>query len=441
MAVDIGALLHQGIYRTPGIYIEETRAEDKAQGLRTGVPVFVGFVDSRGHDRSNSLTSCLYLTRWEQFARHLGTGHLEGFLAHAVSGFFQNGGDRCIVMPVPAEDPHSAAAIPALMEAFAQGSVLDDVEDVDLVCVPDAVLYPAETVIELQSAVLEHCHRLGDRFAILDALHDPRSASTQARPSDSAVEKVVQHWEALPPSNGAIYYPWIYVEPAYRSYKGHPRASPVHVGHAAIAMNGNTRTKREAGLLVPPCGHIAGVYARTDASIGVHKAPANEVVEGALNLQVDLGDDEQGQLNDAGVNCLRAFPGRGIRVWGARTLSGQPNWRYVNVSRLFLTLTRWLRKELGYLAFEPNSPQLWAQIRQRISAYCMELFRRGALKGASPAEAFFVKCDAETNPFELREAGQVVAQIGLAPTLPAEFVVVRLVQSASDLTVAAATAL
>jgi uncharacterized protein len=182
---------------------------------------------------------------------------------------------------------------------------------------------------------------------------------------------------------------------------------------------------------VPPSGHLAGTYARTDVRTGVHKAPANEILEGVLKLELDFSDDEQEPLNEAGVNCLRSFAGRGTRVWGARTLSGQPDGLYVNVRRLILTLTRWIRQNMNDLVYEGNSPFLWERVSQRLSAHCRDLFDRGALMGNSPAEAFFVKCDAETNTLESREAGQVIALVGLAPAIPAEFVVVRITQSAS----------
>ena len=186
---------------------------------------------------------------------------------------------------------------------------------------------------------------------------------------------------------------------------------------------------------MPPCGHIAGVYSRTDSRVGVHKAPANEVLEEILKLEIYYSDDEQATLNDAGINCLRSFAGRGIRVWGARTLSGQPQWSYVNVRRLFLTLARWLKRNMNDLVYETNNQRLWERVRERLLDYCRNLFDQGALLGNSPAQAFFVKCDAETNTAETQEAGQVVAEVGLAPAVPAEFVVVRITQSAGTIVV------
>jgi uncharacterized protein len=157
-------------------------------------------------------------------------------------------------------------------------------------------------------------------------------------------------------------------------------------------------------------------------------------VEGAIDLEVQLTDEDQSRLNEVGINCLRSFPGRGIRVWGARTLSRQPNWRYVNVRRLFLTLVRWIEHNTHDFVFEPNGPPVWDRVRDRLGSYCYGLFQRGALKGRGPADAFFVKCDAETNPLEVRAAGQLICDVGLAPIMPAEFVVVRITQSAAGTT-------
>jgi phage tail sheath protein FI len=178
------------------------------------------------------------------------------------------------------------------------------------------------------------------------------------------------------------------------------------------------------------------VYARTDQRIGVHKAPANDVLQGVLDLEVNLTDAQQDRLNPEGINCLRAFPGRGIRVWGARTLSRDPAWTYVNVQRLFLTAGRWIERNMSSAVFEPNDPRLWARVGRELTAYFNDLLRRGALRGRTPQEAFYVKCDAETNPPEVRDAGMVVTEIGLAPALPGEFVVLRVIHGASGVSIA-----
>jgi phage tail sheath protein FI len=185
--------------------------------------------------------------------------------------------------------------------------------------------------------------------------------------------------------------------------------------------------------MVPPSGHVAGIYARSDQQRGIHKAPANEVLEGVLDLEVNLTDEQQGELNPEGVNCLRAFPGRGIRVWGARTLSGEP-WVYVNVRRLFLTAARWIERNLAQKVFEPNDSRLWEQIKRELTAYFSALLRQGGLRGNTAQDAFYVKCDEETNPPEVRDVGMVVTDIGLAAARPNEFIVVRITHNTSGVT-------
>src|SRR5262249_47204523 len=189
------------------------------------------------------------------------------------------------------------------------------------------------------------------------------------------------------PINAALYHPWVKV------------ASP----------GANLRS-------VPRCGHVAGIFARTDARVGVFKAPANAVVVGVLDLDPVVDTDAQRELNPEGVNCLRALPGRSIRVFGARTLSRQDEWRYVSVRRLVLALRRWLDRHMAFVTFEPNGPRLWVRIRRELTIYLTQLWQDGALAGATPDEAFFVKCDVATNPPESREIGGVVTEIGLAPS-------------------------
>jgi len=173
---------------------------------------------------------------------------------------------------------------------------------------------------------------------------------------------------------------------------------------------------------------MAGVWGRNDTARGVHKAPANEVVRGAVTLETTLTKVEQELLNPIGINCIRAFPGRGIRVWGARTLSSDPSWRYLNVRRLFNFLEESILNGTQWVVFEPNDDALWARIRRTIAAFLVIQWRNGALFGLTPDEAFYVKCDRETNIAETIDAGMVICEIGIAPVKPAEFVVFRLAQ-------------
>ncbi|HOR01186.1 MAG TPA: phage tail sheath family protein [Anaerolineae bacterium] len=273
---------------------------------------------------------------------------------------------------------------------------LEALDDVTMVCVPDLMSAHAAGAIDLdgvkavQGAVLAHCERMRYRFAILDA---PLGMSPQA----------VGEWRmdqaGYDSKYGALYYPW-------------------------LAMPGPSG----AMMLVPPCGHVAGVYARVDGERGVHKAPANEVVLGAVGLEVNVTKGEQDGLNPMGVNCIRAFAGRGIRVWGARTLSSDPSWRYINVRRLFNFVEASIERGTQWVVFEPNDADLWARVRRDISAFLRMVWRSGALFGATPDEAFYVKCDEELNPLEVRDAGQLIIEVGMAPVKPAEFVIVRISQ-------------
>ena len=180
---------------------------------------------------------------------------------------------------------------------------------------------------------------------------------------------------------------------------------------------------------------MAGVWARTDAARGVHKAPANTGIAGALDLVRRVSKGDQELLNPAGINCIRFFPGEGILVWGARTLAAESSeFRYINVRRLTNMIKESVLAGTRWAVFEPNHHPLWAALRRDINAFLTNVWRDGALVGTTPKEAFFVKCDEETNPPEVRDAGMVVTVIGIAPVKPAEFVVFQLMQSADTAT-------
>jgi phage tail sheath protein FI len=244
-----------------------------------------------------------------------------------------------------------------------------------------------------QNKIIAHCERAGDRMAILDA-------------PPSMLPRDVLEWRMgkanFDSKFATLYYPWLEV------------------------MDPTQKPPRP--ILIPPSGHVAGIWARTDNTRGVHKAPANEVVLGANGLAFQVMGEEQGDLNKNGINCIRAFPGRGIRVWGARTLSSDPEWVYLNVRRLFNYISESIMEGTQWAVFEPNDARLWLQLRVAATNFLTRVWRDGALFGAVPEEAFFVKCDAETNPADQIEVGQVVVEIGIAPVKPAEFVIFRISQ-------------
>jgi phage tail sheath protein FI len=274
---------------------------------------------------------------------------------------------------------------------------LEAIDEITMVAVPDLMSayqrgdIDEEGVRTVQLAVMSHCEQMGDRIAVLDTPPGMTAQRVRSWRNDEA---------GYDSRYAALYYPWI------------------KVFDPASGRN----------VLVPPSGHAAGVWARSDTERGVHKAPANEVIRGAVDLEIRLSKGEQDLLNPIGVNCVRAFPGRGIRIWGARTLSSDPGWRYLNVRRLFNYLEESILVGTQWVVFEPNDDRLWSSIRRNITAFLTEEWRRGALFGQTAAEAFYVKCDRDNNPTESIDLGQVVCEIGVAPVKPAEFVVFRLSQ-------------
>ena len=502
-------------YLSPGVYVEEVPAGSRPiEGVGTSVAAFVGLA-AKGPVNEPTLVS-----NWTQFSEAFGDFVENSYLAHAVYGWFLNGGGNCFVVRIApssgnggrpkeidaprravvggytatsiakgaaaakemrisvepaggdgatddefklvvlldgkvsetydnvttkAQDNNVATKVNASsklinLEETMQGSALtpiakgqvdlvapepepvppstdnlgagdyvgdaadrtgfgglEAVEEVTMVAVPDLAAalergaIDRDTFKAVQLGMIAHCELMGDRIAILDT---PPGLNAQQ----------VHQWrttEAGYDSKFAtVYWPWVQV------------FDPV---------SGTNR-------FVPPSGHVGGIWARNDDTRGVHKAPANEVVRGAISLQTQITKAEHDLLNPVGINCIRSFPGRGVRVWGARTLSSDAEWRYLNVRRLFNYLEESILMGTQWVVFEPNDQQLWARINRSVSAFLVNEWRKGALFGTTPDEAFFVKCDDETNPAEGIDAGQVVCQIGVAPVKPAEFVIFQLSQ-------------
>ncbi|MCB9137788.1 MAG: phage tail sheath subtilisin-like domain-containing protein [Caldilineaceae bacterium] len=248
-----------------------------------------------------------------------------------------------------------------------------------------------ERVKLLQHEMNTYCENDRYCFALLDT--PPGMTPDEARAWKEEELK-------LDSSYAALYYPWI---------------------EMADFQTGRTK-------LTPPSGVMAGVYNRVDAERGVHKAPANEVLRGAIGLERDLSRNEQDILNPIGVNCIRAFPNRGIRAWGARTLSSDGSWRYINVRRLFMYVEASMEVGLQWVVFEPNNQLLWGKVRRDVTAFLRGVWRSGALFGASPTDGFYVKCDEELNPPDVRDKGILIIEVGMAPVKPAEFVIFRISQ-------------
>ncbi|MCW2608161.1 MAG: tail sheath protein [Frankiales bacterium] len=501
-------------YLSPGVFVEEMPpAARPIEGVSTSIAAFVGLAASGPFDEP------VLVTNWTQFVKTFGDFIEGSYLAHAVYGFFTNGGTTCYIVRVgaasaksqPLELPAATAqihgtdktpayAVHALepgdagstlsvdvspvasdgpddsytvvvrrgtepvetfeglttkrgktnlatavttqsklirieevaktgtIDKLAPGStplatplaalipaqaavgpddyvgsaaartgfgVLETLEDVTMVAVPDLVAALQQGALDLegfkavQLGVVNHCELMGDRMAILDP---PPGLSAQQ----------VKDWRTdvagYDSKYAALYWPQVKVfDP----------------------LSGRN-------ILVPPSGHLAGLWSRSDAERGVHKAPANEVLRGVVDIETTITRGEHDQLNPIGVNVIRSFPGRGVRVWGARTLSSDPAWRYINVRRLFSFVEDSLLGSMDWVVFEPNDRDLWARISREVNSFLFRLWQSGALFGASPNEAYYVKCNDETNPSENIEAGLVTTEIGMAAVKPAEFVVFRL---------------
>lgn len=274
---------------------------------------------------------------------------------------------------------------------------LEAIDDITMVAAPDLMsayrrgAVDGEGVKAVQLALVAHCEAMGDRVAILDPLPDLNAQQVRDWRRD---------YSAFDSKYAGLYWPWVKV------------MDPVE----------------KRAEMIPPSGHVAGVWARNDATRGVHKAPANEVMRGVLTPALAVTRGEQSILNPIGVNCLRTFPGQGVRIWGARTLSSDPEWRYLNVRRLFNYIEKSILDGTNWVVFEPNDRYLWEGVSRTVTAFLTRVWRSGALFGRSPAEAFFVRCDEENNPPENRDAGVLTIDIGIAPVKPAEFVVFRLSQ-------------
>lgn len=329
----------------------------------------------------------------KEFAAFLSQDTVFNFVA-SVNGFYDNGGGKAYVYLMGAKDLDCS-----IRENQADKVGLYAFDDMD-----DISLHVATGLnFNQQREMLEHCEARKDRFAILDG------------PILSGGDMDIP---ASDKGYGAMYVPWVKVtKPSW------------YVGNQQIDVSGPLRRKlirtEKNELFVPPSGHICGVFARVDGGRGVHKAPANEILAGITGLSQNINRLEQGQYNERGINVIRIFKDRGIRVWGARTLAtkSDASWKYINVRRLFIMIEQSIMLGSQWAVFEPNDMTLWKKLSRDIRAYLMRVWRSGALFGTTADEAFYVKCDSETNPRFLIDAGQVNVQVGVCPVKPAEFVI------------------
>jgi phage tail sheath protein FI len=382
---------------SPGVYVDYVPpSAQPIAGVGTSTAGFVGI-------NSNAAVQALgavLVTSWTQFVTTFGdlnaaagaTGALvqdDRVLAHAVYGFFNNGGTRCYVVGISKADKVSSALLQ-----------LAPIDEIAIVAAPlplsgDAAAQQT-TLKTVADALATHCTSLKDRFAILDSAvdikQDQLTLDNIGRPQD------------IQDGYGAFYFPWLQV------------ADP----------NNPDQAKKKP--FVPPSGHVAGVYSRTDAQRGVFKAPANEILSGVLGLRYAVTQNDQDGLNPSGVNCIRLFSGTPY-VWGARTLAAKSSeYEQVNVRRFMIFLRESLLAGTRFAVFEPNAPGLWQRITRSVSDFLYTQWRAGALFGETAREAFYVKCDRDTNP-DTAPKNQVVTEVGVAVVRAAEFVVFHVQQT------------
>jgi len=410
-------------YYSPGVYIQEVSTGARPiQPVGTSTAGFLGVAP----DSEASKNQAVALSNFTDFQKNFLPKNLapdakipSNQLASAVWGFFENGGSRCYVVNVGNEGGKPAPIVGSARERKGI-NVLETIDEVAIVAAPG--YWDAGS----HNALIDHCEKLGDRVAILD----PPDKVDDIQPLKEIEEETpsgggggggggggvgAAGGGGKPKKRGmlprqtdrgfaAFYFPWITIRDPFNP------AEPISV---------------------PPSGHIAGVYARTDSTRGVHKAPANESIRGVLNVAYNVTRGEQDELNPLGVNCIRLFSREGVRIWGARTRAAAASeWRYLNVRRLFNMIEESIALSTRWVVFEPNDPTLWKSIRRDVGAFLRSLWRDGALMGASPEEAFFVKCDEETNPTDEIDQGKVTTVVGVAPVKPAEFVSFKIGQSA-----------
>lgn len=378
-------------YSHPGVYIEEISTGVKAiEGVPTSTAAFAGWAPMGPADRAEWVRS------WRDFEVKFGGLDPRGLLGYSVRHFFDNGGKNAWIVRLTnvsndlVLQPNTADFETRLLPPNKDGGLyhLDDIDLFNLLCIP------GETNPSILKTVQKFC-RERRAFLIADCAQGASIASLQTG---------VQQLKGADARNSAIYFPWINADDG----------------------KGFTRD-------FPPCGFVAGVYARTDMTRGVWKAPAGTgaSVNGAISV-AQLSEQQAGLLNTNAINSIRTFPGRGTVVWGARTLDGSDvsasEWKYVPVRRLALYIEDSLDRGLQWVVFEPNGEPLWATIRSAVETFMFVLFREGALQGQTPRQAYFVKCDRDTTSQNDIDNGIVNVVVGFAPVKPAEFVIIRLQQ-------------
>lgn len=386
----------------PSVYIEDVpRGARTITGVATSITAFAGWSPKGPADHAQLVES------WQDYERHFGGLDINSQLSYAVYHFFLNGGSHAYIVRLVADDtqgtggnplkPNDVAFEAKLNPPDKNGGIylLDRIDLFNIMCVP------GETKPSVLGELEIFCHERR-AFLIADCARTDTYASMSVNGMDSAMVNAAS-------INAALYFPWV---------------------HSLDSLRGNRL------VAFPPSGFVAGLFARTDATRGVWKAPAGNDASlvGVKGLKEDLSDHENGVLNPLAINCIRHFPTYGIVVWGARTIYGDDlrgsEWKYIPVRRLALFIEESLYRGTKWVVFEPNDETLWSQIRQSVGAFMLNLFRQGAFQGNTPGEAYLVKCDSETNTQHDIDQGIVNIVVGFAPLKPAEFIILNIQQKA-----------
>ncbi|OPY31110.1 MAG: Phage tail sheath protein [Methanomassiliicoccales archaeon PtaU1.Bin124] len=355
------------VIRTPGVYVEELNLQSKPiENIDLSATAFIGETVLGAEGRPVEV-KC-----WNDFITNFGAASKIG---PSVSLFFQNGGRKAYV-------------IKASRRSNGILDVQKTLEGLEQVAGVGIITAPGEASPEMQQALIDHCERM-HHFAILDGAAGADNHAVKEQRTELHSAK----------GSAALYHPWLKINDPSKGV-----------------------------VLVPPSGAIAGIYARSDLDRGVHKAPANLVVKGILGPERSISSAESEGLSTAGVNVVRTLPGRGTRVWGARTIADDPEWKYVGVRRTIDLIHSSITEGTKWAVFEPNDQRLWSKVSVAITDYLERAWRDGVLMGANPQEAFFVRCDRSTMTQNDIDEGRLVVLIGVAVQMPAEFVTIHVVQ-------------
>jgi hypothetical protein len=337
----------------------------------------------------------------ERATEPLRLGAAVSLAASLAGGRLTGGHDGTLIAPDGAHGLQGRKADPDDTSLKSTGlEALGDIDDIAIVAAPDAAtLASPDDVLLATGYLIAHAEELRYRIAVVDG------------PPESSMNEIREFRGKFDSKYAALYHPWIItLDPLERAAQGAPPRK----------------------ISLPPSGFVCGIYARTDIERGVHKAPANEIVRGLTEFEININKARQDVLNPEGINALRFFPGRGSRVWGARTMSSDPEWKYVNVRRLFIYLEHSIDKATQWAVFEPNGDRLWNNIRRTIEDFLLVQWKNGALLGEKPEKAFFVRCDRTTMTQNDLDNGRMICLIGVSPVKPAEFVIFRIGQWTGD---------